>query len=256
MVVSGRFLVTVFLVVSVAFPLFGQTGETVLEEALGGIENSFYEALYKGSASEAEGILEKAAKDKVGSDSNVIGQLMVALANHFCENGDFDRSKKWFERVEKDFGALRMEEENSRTFSDVVKSKLAWLRAGGKRTWLASDPVRLAEQLFSALEKKDQGSLEVTLSHVDVYVGWWQSELEPTSREELLGFIEKSRGEKVTWDNRDDLKKRIQAGESVLFLNTHGWKDMDGHTNIQFALHKVNNGWEWRGIVLGESPEP
>jgi len=115
-----------------------------------------------------------------------------------------------------------------------------------------ADARQLAEKLSAAVIKNDRAALMTMLTKVDPYVGEWQSEWEPCQGSELLDFLAKHWKAGITWDARDTFQKALTGQEKVLYLNTHGWVGLETHKNIQFALQKVPQGWEWRGIVLGE----
>jgi len=222
------------------------------------IENGFYDALSRGQASEAQALLNKAFNDRTSTNLVNIPQLMLALANHLCDIGDLAGAKPWYERLDKEFGSQIADEESQKTFHELITVKLEWINGGGKRPWARPDVIGLARELASAVAATDTFRLEQLLACVDVYVGWWQSELEPTSREDLLNFLGKHRGERIVWSNEGELASRSEsAGDSVLYVNTHGWVEVEGgFTNVQLAIHRVPGGWEWRGIVLGETREP
>lgn len=219
------------------------------------IENGFYDALSRGQASEAETILTTTLNDKTSTALVNIPQLMLALANHLCESGNLEAARPWYERLEKEFGAQIADEESQKTFRDVMKGKLEWIRAGGKRPWARPNAASLASELMTAISASDTAQLESLLTGIDMYVGWWQSELEPTAREDLLAFLSKHKGARISWSNEAEVASRSEtADEAVIYANTHGWVEMEGgFTNVQFAIHRIPEGWEWRGIVLGEA---
>jgi len=222
------------------------------------IENGFYDALSRGQASEAQGILNKALSDPSSTNLVNIPQLILALANHLCDIGDLARAKPWYERLDTEFGSQIADEENQKSFHELISGKLEWIKGGGKRPWARPDVMGLARELAAAVSATDTSRLEQLLARVDVYVGWWQSELESTPREDLLGFLGKHRGGRIVWSNEAELASRsVSAGDPVVYVNTHGWNVMEGgFTNVQLAIHRVPEGWEWRGIVLGETREP
>ncbi|HEY9068780.1 MAG TPA: hypothetical protein VIV61_00915 [Candidatus Ozemobacteraceae bacterium] len=222
------------------------------------VENGFYDALSRGQASEARTILEGALNDRVSTSLVNVPQLMLALANFLCDAGDLVAAKPWYERLDTEFGSQIADEESQKTFHELISAKLDWIRAGGKRPWARPDPKELGREIAAALTATDTSRLSSLLAGIDVYVGWWQSELETTAREDLLAFLAKHRGAATTWSNEAEVASRAAApDENVIYLNTHGWTEMEGgFTNVQFALHRVPGGWEWRGIVLGETREP
>lgn len=219
------------------------------------IENGFYDALARGQASEAQSILKKTMDDKTSTALVNIPQLMLALANHLCENGDLEAARPWYERLENEFGAQIADEEGQKTFRDVIQGKLEWIRGGGKRPWSRCKAVDLSRELMTAIAASGTSQLETLLAATDIYVGWWQSELEPTAREDLLAFLAKHREARITWSNEAEIASLSEkADEQVVYANTHGWTEMEGgYRNVQFAIHRVPGGWEWRGIVLGEA---
>ncbi len=151
------------------------------------------------------------------------------------------------------YGKNLADEENSITYESLVAEKIAWLRDGGKRDWADPDPLVLSKNIFDALSKSETQTLDKLLAKVDTYVGWWESEYEQTPRQVLLEHIQKYRTASLTWDNPEEFKTGVKNGDKVLYLNTHGWQPMESFKNIQFAIHANSEGWEWRGIVLGES---
>lgn len=218
------------------------------------IENGFYDALARGQASEAESILTRTMNDKTSTVLVNVPQLMLALANHLCDTGDLEAARPWYERIEKEFGAQIADEDGQKTFRDVIRGKLDWIRGGGKRPWSRPDAADLAREIMSAVAASGTAQLETLLAATDIYVGWWQSELEPTAREDLIAFLAKHREAKIAWSNEAEIASiSKKADEQVLYANTHGWSEMEGgFRNVQFAIHRVPGGWEWRGIVLGE----
>lgn len=225
------------------------------QDATAIIENGFYDALARGQASEAETILNKTLNDKKSTVLVNIPQLILALANHLCENGNLEAARPWYELLEKKFGTQTADEESQKTFKEVINEKLQWIRGGGKRPWARTNVASLSRELMAAIATGDTAQLESLLSGTDIYVGWWQSELEPTAREDLLAFLSRHRGVRITWSNEAEIASHSSTSdEPVIYANTHGWIEMEGgFTNVQFALHRVPEGWEWRGIVLGEA---
>lgn len=219
------------------------------------IENGFFDALARGQASEAESILTETMNDKTSTALVNVPQLMLALANHLCENGDLEAARPWYERLEKEFGAQIADEEGLKTFRDVIQGKLEWIRGGGKRPWSRPNPLDLAREIMAAVAASGTSQLDTLLAVPDIYVGWWQSELEPTAREDLIAFLAKHRESRIAWSNEAEIASLSKnADEQVLYANTHGWSEMEGgFRNVQFAIHRVPGGWEWRGIVLGEA---
>ncbi len=222
------------------------------------VENGFYDALSRGQASEARKILEGALNDRSSASLVNIPQLMLALANFLSDAGDLGAAKPWYERLDTEFGMQIADEESQKTFHELISAKLDWITTGGKRPWARPDSQTLAREIARALAATDTRLLGELLAGVDVYVGWWQSELETTARDDLLSFLAKHRGSAITWSNQAEVASRaVDAEENVIYLNTHGWTEMEGgFTNVQFALHRIPAGWEWRGIVLGEAREP
>lgn len=225
------------------------------QDATTAIENGFYDALARGQASEAESILSKTMNDKTSTLLVNIPQLMLALANNLCENGDLEAARPWYERLESEFGAQIADEDGQKTFRDVIKGKLEWIRGGGKRPWSRPKAVDLAREIMKAVAASGTSQLEALLAGTDIYVGWWQSELELTAREDLIAFLAKHREARITWSNETEIVSiGEKADEQVVYANTHGWSEMEGgFRNVQFAIHRVPGGWEWRGIVLGEA---
>jgi len=218
------------------------------------IESDFFEKLNGGNASQAESILEAILQNSPTSQVNP-AQMILAMGNYFCEVGNYSSALKWFERLAKDYGKCYADEENKITFDSLISGKLAWLKNGGKRPWAFSDPIALGNRIFEGLSKNDPKILADSLSEFDTYVGWWASEYELTPRESLLEHIQKNLTASLTWDNVEEFKKAFKSGEKLLHLNIHGWKEMEGYKNIQFAIHATPEGWEWRGIILGEEPK-
>ncbi len=251
---AGAFAVgTAFLA-----PVFGQdapddpTQES--QDVTTVIENGFYDALARGQASEAESILTGTLNDKTSTALVNIPQLMLALANHLCEIGDLEAARPWYERIDNEFGTQIADEDGQKTFRDVIQGKLEWIRSGGKRPWSRPDAVNLAREIVAAVAASGTSHLETLLAATDIYVGWWQSELEPTAREDLIAFLAKHREARISWSNEAEIASLSKkADEQVLYANTHGWTEMEGgFKNVQFAIHRIPGGWEWRGIVLGE----
>jgi len=219
------------------------------------IENGFYDALARGQASEAESILTGTMNDKTSTVLVNVPQLMLALANHLCESGDLEAARPWYERLEKEFGGQIADEDGQKTFRDLIQGKLEWIRGGGKRPWARPSAVELAREIMAAVAASGTTRLDTLLAVPDIYVGWWQSELEPTAREDLIAFLAKHREAGISWSNEAEIASLSEkADEKVLYANTHGWSEMEGgFRNVQFAIHRVPGGWEWRGIVLGEA---
>ncbi|OQA05906.1 MAG: hypothetical protein BWY66_02175 [bacterium ADurb.Bin374] len=240
-------------------PAFAQEapGEPMQEsqDVTTAIENGFYDALARGQASEAESILTGTMNDKTSTVLVNVPQLMLALANHLCESGELEAARPWYERLEKEYGAQIADEEGQKTFRDVIKGKLEWIRGGGKRPWSRPKAVDLAREIMAAIAASGTSQLETLLAATDIYVGWWQSELEPTAREDLIAFLAKHREARISWSNEAEIASLGEkADEQVVYANTHGWSEMEGgFRNVQFAIHRVPGGWEWRGIVLGEA---
>ena len=218
------------------------------------LEGAFYEALQVGNASQAEEILTRASIQ--ASDTNqtiAVSQLIFTLASHYFEYGNKVAALKWYEKLVADYGKQLADEENNITYETLVAERVTWLRNGGKRDWASPDPLDLSNKIFDALMKSETQTLDKLLAKIDTYVGWWESEYEHTPRQVLLEHIQKYRTASLTWDNSEELKTAVKNGEKVLYINTHGWQTMESFKNIQFALHSIAEGWEWRGIVLGES---
>jgi len=115
----------------------------------------------------------------------------------------------------------------------------------------------IVRSIMNSLSKETPRLLQLYWPESTYTVGWWQSELEPTAREDLLSFIEKHRNPNITWTNEASVaSKALSIDDSVVYMNTHGWTNIEGgFTNVQFAIHRIPNGWEWRGIVFGESED-
>lgn len=239
---------------------FLMAGPAIAQESASGtpeppdLESLFFETLHSGNATQAESILEKILTDKPGGNPDVSpASLLLALGNFFCDTGNNGRARFWLEKLTRDYGNQIGDDEAQTTYQAMVASKLAWLTSGGKRTWTQADPMALAQTITLALKDFNPKILGENLSILDTYVGWWESEYEFVPRESLIEHLQKNRDKEVSWVNQTEFQKAVQGGEKLLYINTHGWKEMQGYTNIQFALHQVPEGWEWRGIVFGES---
>jgi hypothetical protein len=222
------------------------------------LQTAFYELLGTNDFVQADQRLEKIfahpGKEALGDE---LPHMLVALGNHLCETDDLTSAKKWLDRLDAEYGKRRADEEMQLTFHDLIKDKIAWIKDGGKREWVNPDARALADSILAALKSGTPADLEKSLAKVDTYVGWWESEYEPTTSASVLEHIKKYRQDAMTWVNPEDMQKAIASGDRVLYMNTHGWLDMEGgFKNIQFGLHKVSSGWEWRGIVLGETTAP
>jgi hypothetical protein len=184
----------------------------------------------------------------------VLANMLLALGNQLIQGGKASEALPWLETLEKDFGDLPTDDEGHGVFKALTAPKISWIKAGAKRPWAEKNPEALADKVAQALSTMDMARLEQLLAATDTYVGWWESEFDIIPRDMVLEHLKKYAGEKIIWVNRPEFSQATREKHEVLFANTHGWQDMEGFTNIQFALHETSDGWEWRGIVLGESP--
>ena len=216
------------------------------------LESLFYETLQTGTASQAEEVLTRFLAEPGPKDSYNVPQMFLSMGNHYSELSVPAKAEFWFEKLIAEYGSKFADEETKVTYKELISNKLTWLKSGGKRPWAQSDPTGLAKKISEALRAADVKSLDALLAQVDTYVGWWESEYEFTPRDGVLEHIRKYQQTDMKWVNVEAFQNAIQSGEKTVYVNTHGWKDMEGFKNIQFAIHQVPEGWEWRGIVLGE----
>lgn len=254
LVLLGPVLVVCVCLAGEGFPVYGQEEAPAVPDPFGDLENRFFEALAGGQAGQAEELLRAALDDgRLTGTDPLEANLLVALGNHFCEAGNVGSACFWLEGAVTRYGSFAMDDSGEQTYGSALGAKIAWLKSGGVRSWVEKEPAVLARRLFQALSHSDKKTLEGSLALFDIYLGWWQSELEPVTREELLAFLESHRGNTLSWANEPEVVAQGPKGDTVIYMNTRGWKDIEGYSNIQFALHPVAaGGWEWRGIVLGE----
>jgi hypothetical protein len=238
-------------------PLLAEPVGEVAPSPLEQLENRFFEALGGGQATAAESLLLEGLRNGLltGKDP-VEATLMVSLGNEMCELGLIASAAFWLKQVQTRFGNEPAGENSDQTWAQLLAPKIAWLEQGGHRTWVEPTAENLARKIFRALQPYDRTALDALLVPFDVYIGWWQSELEPVKRDELLSFLESHRAGLLTWVNEKHLPALPGGGEAVVYLKTKGWSTPDGYTTLQFALHQLAaGGWEWRGVVLGEEGE-
>ncbi len=253
MILGPVFVMCVFMA-GAGLPAFGQEEPPPVPDPLGDLENRFFEALAGGQPGQAEYLLCSALDDgRLTGKDPAEANLLVALGNHYCEMGNVGSACFWLEGAMTRYGSCPMDETGEQTYGSALGAKIAWLKSGGVRSWAEKEPAVLARKIFQALGQADRKTLEGSLALFDVYLGWWQSELEPVTRDELLAFLDSHRGTSLSWVNESEVVASGSKGDTVIYMNTRGWKDIEGYSNIQFALHPLaGGGWEWRGIVLGE----
>ena len=230
----------------------GPVGSEITEASGNDLESQFHEQLLAGNAMAAEATLKSALATAANPLPVHIARMMWSMGSHYVEEDAVASAQYWLGRTLREGGSYAADEESGKTLASLAKPKLEWLQSGGRRPWTSPDPQQLAEKLSAAVIKNDGAALKALLTQVDPYVGEWQSEWESCQGTDLLEFLDKHWKPGITWDSRDVFRTALAAKEPVLYLNTHGWKSLESHANIQFALHKVAQGWEWRGIVLGE----
>ncbi len=237
--------------------LVAETEGEVAPSPLEQLENRFFEALGGGQATAAEALLLESMRNGLLSGQDPVeATLMVSVGNEMGELGMVASAAFWLKQVQQRFGDTPAGENSDQTWAQLLAPKIAWLEQGGRRTWVESTAERLARKIFQGLQPYDRSSLDGLLVPFDVYIGWWQSELEPVKREELLAFLESNRAGPLTWVDEKKLAAPAGDGEAVVYLKTKGWSTPDGYSTLQFALHPLTGGgWEWRGVVLGEEGE-
>lgn len=232
----------------------GPIGKEISEDGENDLETLFHEHLLADKSKEADAVLRSALATAAKPLPVHLARMMMAMGNQYAEEGVIASAQFWLDRAVREGGSHQADEESGKTIASLIQPRLAWLKSGGQRPWCDPDPKQLAEKLSAAVIKNDRAALTKMLTQVEPYVGEWQSEWEPCQVAELLDFLGKHWKAGITWapPAREAFQKALAAKEKVLYINTSGWVNLENHKNIQFALQKVPQGWEWRGIVLGE----